>query len=164
MKIILNNKSSVVLYAGETLELTEAGTTNGEWIDKDATAANCTLLDGVPLPADWRGGWYTYNGEWALTAEGEAARAAALEAERKANVPSAVTMRQARQALILAGLDEAVEAAINAIPGVPGKLARAEWDKSQTVQRNRPLVLQMGTALGLTSAQLDQLFITASQL
>lgn len=79
-------------------------------------------------------------------------------------VPREVTMRQARQALILAGLDEAVEAALAAMPGTPGKLARAEWERSQTVQRNRPLVLQMGTALGLTSAQLDQLFITASQL
>lgn len=79
-------------------------------------------------------------------------------------VPREVTMRQARQALILAGLDEAVEAALAAMPGTPGKLARAEWERSQTVQRNRPLVLQMGTALGLTSAQLDQLFIAASQL
>lgn len=79
-------------------------------------------------------------------------------------VPREVTMRQARQALILAGLDEAVEAALAAMPGTPGKLARAEWERSQTVQRTRPLVLQMGTALGLTSAQLDQLFIAASQL
>lgn len=79
-------------------------------------------------------------------------------------VPREVTMRQARQALILAGLDEAVEANLAAMPGTPGKLARAEWERSQTVQRTRPLVLQMGAALGLTSAQLDQLFITASQL
>ena len=79
-------------------------------------------------------------------------------------VPHEVTMRQARQALILAELDEAVEAAINAIPGVAGKLARAEWDKSQTVQRARPLVNQLGAALGLTPQQIDALFITAATL
>lgn len=77
------------------------------------------------------------------------------------HVPQEVTMRQARQALILAGLDDDVEAAINAIPGIQGKLARAEWDQSQTVQRNRPLVVQLGAALGL---DLDQLFIAAANL
>lgn len=79
-------------------------------------------------------------------------------------IPGEVTMRQARQALILAGLDEAVEAAIDAIPGVPGKLARAEWDKSQTVQRDRALVNQLGAGLGLTPQQIDALFITAATL
>lgn len=79
-------------------------------------------------------------------------------------VPHEVTMRQARQALILAGLDESVESAVDAIPGVAGKLARAEWDKSQTVQRNRPLVNQLGAALGLTPQQIDALFITAATL
>lgn len=79
-------------------------------------------------------------------------------------VPREVTMRQARQALILAGLDESVESAVDAIPGVAGKLARAEWDKSQTVQRNRPLVNQLGAALGLTPQQIDALFITAATL
>lgn len=79
-------------------------------------------------------------------------------------VPREVTMRQARQALILAELDESVEAAIDAIPGVAGKLARAEWDKSQTVQRDRALVNQLGAALGLTPTQIDALFITAATL
>lgn len=79
-------------------------------------------------------------------------------------VPREVTMRQARQALILAGLDEAVEAAIDAIPGTAGKLARAEWNNSQVVQRSRPLVSQLGDAIGLTPKQIDDLFITAATL
>lgn len=79
-------------------------------------------------------------------------------------VPQSVTMRQARQALILAGKDEQVDAALAAISGQAGKLARAEWEKSQTVERNRPLVLQMGAALGMTAADLDALFILAGKL
>jgi hypothetical protein len=79
-------------------------------------------------------------------------------------VPTQVTMRQACQALILAGLVGQVDAALAAIPGVPGELARAEWEKSQVVERNRPLVAQMAAMLGLSSAQLDQLFITAAEL
>lgn len=81
-----------------------------------------------------------------------------------ASIPREVTMRQARQALILAGLDEAVEAAIDAIPGTAGKLARAEWNNSQVVQRSRPLVSQLGDAIGLTPKQIDDLFITAATL
>lgn len=79
-------------------------------------------------------------------------------------VPKQVTMRQAAQALILAGLDDDVEALLAAMPGTEGKLARAEWAKSQVVERDRPLVVQMGAALGLTPEQIDQLFITAAAL
>jgi hypothetical protein len=46
-------------------------------------------------------------------------------------VPQSVTMRQAAQALILAGLDDDVEAMLAAMPGTEGKMARAEWAKSQ---------------------------------
>lgn len=79
-------------------------------------------------------------------------------------VPESVTMRQATQALILAGLDDDVDAMLAAMPGVEGKLARAEWAKAQVVERDRPLVVQMGAALGLTPEQIDQLFITAATL
>jgi hypothetical protein len=48
--------------------------------------------------------------------------------------------------------------------GTAGDAARIEWDYSSSVKRTQPLVLQMGAALGLTSAQLDQLFITAATL
>ena len=114
----------------------------------------------VPLPAgNTLGGMVRQGGALVFSAERKAQHDAALVV-----IPAEVTMRQARQALILAELDEAVEAAINAIPGVAGKLARAEWDKSQTVQRNRPLVNQLGAALGLTPQQIDALFITAATL
>ena len=112
-----------------------------------------------PLPDITLGGMVRQGGALVFSAERKAQHDAALVV-----IPAEVTMRQARQALILAELDEAVEAAINAIPGVAGKLARAEWDKSQTVQRNRPLVNQLGAALGLTPQQIDALFITAATL
>lgn len=79
-------------------------------------------------------------------------------------VPLEVTKRQAVQALILAGLDQQVDAMLAAMPGVEGKLARAEWREANTVERSRPLVLQMASALGLTSQQLDDLFTSAAAL
>lgn len=77
-------------------------------------------------------------------------------------VPNRVTMRQARLALLGAGLLDDVEAAINALPGDQGKAARIEWDYSSEVHRDKPFVIQLGTALGLNNEQLDELFVTAA--
>lgn len=78
-------------------------------------------------------------------------------------VPTRVTMRQARLALLGAGLLDDVEAAISAMGDTPeGKVARIEWDYSSEVHRNKPFVQQLGAAVGLDEQQLDQLFITAS--
>ena len=79
MNIILQTETAVVLYAGEALALTEAGATNGDWFDDKSTTANCTLVEGVELPAAWCGQHYTYiDGVWGLTAQGTAAQAAQL--------------------------------------------------------------------------------------
>ena len=78
--------------------------------------------------------------------------------------PSSVTMRQARLALLGAGLLDAVAAAIAALPSPQKEAAQIEWEYSQVVERNRPFVLTLGYALGLTDAQLDALFIAAAAL
>lgn len=75
-------------------------------------------------------------------------------------VPKAVTMRQARLALLSAGLLSQVEAAITAA----GDAARIEWEYAATVERNWPLVTALAAALGLTSSQVDELFFAASAL
>lgn len=79
-------------------------------------------------------------------------------------VPERVTMRQARLALHAAGLLTQVEAAIEAMPEPPRTAARIEWDYSSEVHRNKPFVLQLGAALGLDSAAMDNLFVTAATL
>lgn len=80
-------------------------------------------------------------------------------------VPVVVTKRQAREALIDAGLLAAAEAALNAIPD-PVARAKAlnNWEHAQEFERNHPLVLALGPALGLDAAGLDQLFATAAAL
>lgn len=80
-------------------------------------------------------------------------------------VPASVTRRQARQALLLAGLLDDVQPAIDAIPDqVQRSMAQIEWDDSQEFQRERPMLIMLAAAIGLDSAQLDQLFITAAGL
>lgn len=81
-----------------------------------------------------------------------------------APVPSAVTMRQARLALLQAGLLDQVNAAIAAMPGVEGEAARIEWEYAQEVRRDSPLVAGLSATLGLTEAQLDDMFRMAAGL
>jgi hypothetical protein len=80
-------------------------------------------------------------------------------------VPTTITRRQARQKLLLIGLLDDVEPAINAIPDATQRaLAMIEWQDSQAFERHRPLVISIGAALGLDSVDLDTLFIEASAL
>ncbi len=80
------------------------------------------------------------------------------------DVPQAVTMRQARLALLGAGLLSQVNAAIASMPGAEGEAARIEWEYAQEVQRHNGFVSLLAPALGLTEAQLDELFTTAATL
>lgn len=93
------------------------------------------------------------------TAEGWQILAAAPQAP-PAPIPQSVTMRQARLALLGAGLLSMVETAI----GGAGPAAAIEWEYAQEVQRASGLVPAMATALGLTDAQIDALFVQAATL
>lgn len=79
-------------------------------------------------------------------------------------VPASVTMRQARLALLGAGLLGQVAAAIATLESPHREQAEIEWEFSSEVYRNRPLVTMLGPKLGLTSRQLDQLFVAAADL
>lgn len=74
--------------------------------------------------------------------------------------PQVVSRFQARAALHLAGLLTAVEA-LMADPATD-TLARLAWTDAQEFRRTSPALLAMASALSLTDAQLDQLFITAA--
>lgn len=69
-----------------------------------------------------------------------------------------ITMRQARLALLAAGLLDEVEAAIT----TPSD--RIWWDYSATVERSHPLVDSVLRALDKTPTQINALFITAALL
>lgn len=79
-------------------------------------------------------------------------------------VPTSVTMRQARIALLGAGKLAAVDAAIDALAEPTKTAARIEWEYSSEVQRHNGFVAALGPALGLSAAQIDALFIAAAAL
>lgn len=71
-----------------------------------------------------------------------------------------VSMRQARLALLQAGLLTTVESAV-AEGDEAGKIA---WEYATEVRRNDPLVTNLSAALDLSEGQLDNLFSVASSL
>jgi hypothetical protein len=79
-------------------------------------------------------------------------------------VPTSVTMRQARLALLGAGKLDNIAGIIAGLPSPTKEAAQIEWEFSSEVVRDRPLVQLFGPALGLTEMELDELFIHASTL
>ena len=79
-------------------------------------------------------------------------------------VPVVVTMRQARLALLGAGLLAQVNTAVANMPGAEGDAARIEWGYTQEVRRDSPLVAGLSAALGLTDETLDNLYKVAAGL
>lgn len=70
-----------------------------------------------------------------------------------------ITPRQARLALHRAGLLDEVATMLAA-----DKEMEIWWEYSLDIQRDHEMVIALGTQLGLTEAQLDQLFVDGSKL
>lgn len=103
---------------------------------------------------------YTFESEVAFL---EAAAGADLSAPPA--VPHAVTRRQARQALLLAGKLAQVQPAIDAIANATQRaMVQIEWDDSLHFERDRPALVALAGALGMTAQELDALFVTAAAL
>lgn len=162
MKILIRNSDSVVIYAQDDLILTASEAHGNGWRDPNFNTGNATLAD-AELPALWVGAVWTYAAcVWAVH---DAARHAQIaEDARKASIPQVVTMRQARLALLGAGLLPGVTTAINALPSPQKEAAQIEWEYAAVVQRSSGLVPAMGAALGMTETQLDDLFLLAATL
>ena len=74
--------------------------------------------------------------------------------------PLSVTRFQARAALQLAGLLDDAEAAIaQAHP-----LSRIAWEHANVYRRDSPTVISIGHQLGLSEAEMDELFKTAASI
>ena len=75
-----------------------------------------------------------------------------------------ITRRQARLALLGAGLLANVDAVLAALPSPQKDAAQIEWQDALVFERGHPLIATMGAALGLTDVQIDTLFRTAATL
>lgn len=114
----------------------------------------------------------------ALTVERDAALASRAQAEQERDqlaaqvaavqgagasvdgVPVAVTRLQAKMALYSAGLLDDADAIIAQADGVTTLF----WREAATFERSHPLIASLGAQLGLTSEDIDALFVAAAQL
>ena len=125
-------------------------------IDATGTVVNVVLAGGDWTPPDGLTigpeggeiGWTWANGDWVKPDE----------SEQPASVPSAVSPYQARRALNAAGLRDAVEAAVAAA----SYDVKDAWEYALTVERSSPMIAAVASALGLTNAQVDALFVAAA--
>ncbi|WP_417835244.1 MULTISPECIES: hypothetical protein [Pseudomonadota] len=124
--------------------------------DPNALALYESVYDTSPREVDdGEGGKATYTPPFAF----------GMLAESQLPVPESVSSRQGMEQLIRSGLDEQVDSAINGITNpVERKLARNWLDKASVWERNNPQLLAIGSALGLTSVDVDALFIEAASL
>lgn len=79
-------------------------------------------------------------------------------------IPSFVSMRQARLALLQQGLLSQVQTAIASLPSPQKEAAEIEWEYATEVRRDSSLVKNLSVGLSLTEQQLDELFTLASTL
>ena len=79
-------------------------------------------------------------------------------------VPFEVSRRQARQQLIVMDIIGNVQPVIAAIADDTNRaLVQSFWDDSGTFERSHPQMIELATAIGLSSEQLDNAFIEAAQ-
>lgn len=86
------------------------------------------------------------------------------EPEPGPRVPTQVEMKQARLALLAVNKLHLVQPVIDSLPEPQRSSANIEWEYSLTVVRQNSLVSQIGTAIGLDAAAMDELFILAATL
>lgn len=106
----------------------------------------------VEAPAEVSAGWTYTDGVFAPPAP---------EPEP---VPEAITNRQARLALLSAGLLTAAENALDGLPSPDKEAAIVEWEYATEVRRGHPLIESIAIALGLTEQEVDDLFRAGAAL
>jgi len=136
--------------------------------DETLAALGAVRVESVPRPDGdvvTEGQPELVDGVWRQTWASRPFTQAELNAQYQASIPRAVTKRQAKEALIRNGL---YQAALDALEGIvdPTEKAIAQnyWSESQEFQRANPVLTQMATAIGMTDADLDDLFLQASKL
>lgn len=121
------------------------------------TASVRRLADGAFVPADEGNRDYREYLDW--LAEGNTPEPAPVP---PVTVPASISRFQAFAAMETEGLLAPARALI-AAPETP-VLAKLAWESAQEFRRDSPLVATLGAALGLTEADLDDLFILGATI
>ena len=76
-----------------------------------------------------------------------------------------IAAKQIRLALLGAGVSlDMIESAINELPEPQRSYVRVTWEYATIFEREHPMITGLGAQLGLTSEQIDYLFVEAAKL
>lgn len=77
-------------------------------------------------------------------------------------VPATAPAGHFMKALIELGWYDAIDLAVNSLTGQQGKIAKALWSRAVEFPRTDPLVSQIASAVGMTGADVDAVYILAN--
>jgi hypothetical protein len=149
MILIKQQGSNVVLYTDDSSQLSPDSASGDGWADPKVNLSNSVLDYGTP-PVTWIGGAYSFDkGAWSIVNQ-------AL-----IPVPQSITAFQAKAALVNAGLYAQVNTYMTTTAPALDQLA---WAEAPSFQRTDTILNAMAAAIGLTSSQLDGLFIAGANI
>jgi hypothetical protein len=114
--------------------------------------------DGFILSVPYDSARYHEYADWVIAGNNPTE----ISIDNPVSVPEKVSKFQAKVALYNAGHLATIEA-IMTNPATP-ELTKLAWAEAQDFNRQSVTVLSLGAILGLTSTDLDNLFIAASQI
>lgn len=79
-------------------------------------------------------------------------------------VPAEIPLWAFRVALNLTNLKGEVELLIQGLPEPQRTIALQQYEYGNIIQRNHPLIISLGDELGLTTEEIDTIFINANKL
>ena len=161
MKIIVEKATNDVLFLAEDLKLDENGVKGKKFTASNIKPDNHELIEiSGQVPKPFAGRFFNYiGGELVLKAEKE------TEYNRIKNpVPTEITLRQFRLALLEKDLLPAIKTAIDLLTPKQKAIAQIELDYSHIMKRDNPFIATLGSLAGLTEDQIDDLFVDAEKL
>jgi hypothetical protein len=97
MKILIRNSDNVVMYADDSIELSDNEARSRDWVDYNFTTANATLADAT-LPENWTGAAFAYTkGEWTVFDQATLDDRTNSIAERASVADKDIVIRKARE-------------------------------------------------------------------
>lgn len=128
-----------------------------------ATGSISATIDGETwdIPDDMSSRFRQLIAEWEFNEDDERVNTIPpYVAPELPEVFAPITKRQLRLTLVRNGISLAtVDAAIASMPdGIEKQEAQIEWDDASTFNRNHPTLLLIASALGLTEAQVDDMW------
>jgi len=147
MQILKDKKTNIVITSMSNSVIEEVGVIRCDnVIYAGCTLENSEIIEVEALPMKFANGCYRYvDGDWFCEFPSEV--------EKVFPTPTA-TMRQARLCLLNRGLLDDVESHVVTL----SRAAQIEWEYSVEVRRDYPLVIELGSLLGLNESDLDAFF------